>query len=655
MSAAVSSSPTSRSLWTVLLLTGATLATLLLAAAPAAAHASLTGSNPEEGAVVDTAPQHVVLTFSEEVAVSDDSLRVLDPTGERADTGELTDHSSDGVVRHGVPLQGGLPHGTYTVAWQIVSTDSHPVAGAFTFSIGAPSETAVDLGGDGGGMVEFLYDLGRYAAYGGFLLLVGGSAFVLLCRPGGAALPGVQRLVLAGWTTLTASTLVLLLLRHPYTSGGPLSDALDRSGLGSVIDTPTGTALVSRLLLLAAAGLFLAVLFGAHARLRVHRGEPGGGPAGQDEPGSGRDDERLRDLTYGLAIGGSILAVGLAATWAMAEHASSGPLTGLAIPSHLVHLLAFACWFGGLAALLLLLHRGPAVDREVVRRFSAVAFTSVVALTVTGLFQSWRQVGSWSALTGTAYGQLLLAKAGLIAVLLAAAWISRRWTALLADQPSEAAEEPGPPPAPAPEPALVAGGPVDPERAAQLARQERTVADVRRRRTRDADGERRGLRRSVLAEALIAVLVLAVTTALTGTTPARTEAAAPGPAAGGPAAEEDDWGNPVSLSLPYDTGGPDGRGRVLVDLLPARAGENTVHIRTVDDDGVELPAEELQLAFTLPGEDLGPLRFEPALVDAGHWAAEDITLPRPGDWELTLSIRTGAIHRASVTDTVPID
>ncbi|MBU5895033.1 CopD family protein, partial [Vibrio cholerae O1] len=68
-----------------------------------------------------------------------------------------------------------------------------------------------------------------------------------------------------------------------------------------------------------------------------------------------------------------------------------------------------------------------------------VAFGSVLVLAATGLYQSWRQVGSWSALTGTRYGQLLLVKVALVAVLVGVAWVSRRWTARLAERTGPAA------------------------------------------------------------------------------------------------------------------------------------------------------------------------------------------------------------------------
>ncbi|KND31193.1 copper resistance CopC/CopD family protein [Streptomyces anulatus] len=600
---------------------------LLAGAGPASAHAALTGSDPQDGAVVDTAPKEVTLSFSEAIAVGDDSIRVLDPSGKRADTeAEPRDLSEGGTVRYGVALHSGLPDGTYTVAWQAISADSHPISGAFTFSIGAPSETTVALSSQeaGGGPVGVVYDIARYAAYGGFVLLVGGSAFVLICWRGGASALPMQRLVVRGWLTLTAATLVMLLLRNPYTGSGKFADAFDLAGLQSVLDTKPGAALVSRLLLLGAAALFIAVLFGTYAR---------------------REDEQERkDLTFGLAVGGGVVAAGIAATWAMSEHASTGIQASIAMPVDVAHLLAVAAWLGGLASLLVALYRTPDIGSAAVRRFSAVAFSSVVVLAATGIYQSWRQVGSWSALTGTRYGQLLIIKVALIGVLLAVAWFSRRWTGRLTDTavaPSggkkKAAEENTAPDE--------ASDDVAPERAAQLARQRAVLTATKKKRIRDADPERSGLRRSVLAEAAVAVVLLAVTTMLTSTEPGRTEEEAAG---GATAATAPAAGGPVNLSMPFDTGGRNGKGTVRIDLDPGRTGSNDLHVWIDGSDGEPMDVPELKLALTLESKDIGPLPVVPNRLAEGHWTASGVQIPMAGDWKIDVTVRTSDIDQVTI-------
>ncbi|MFD7428979.1 copper resistance CopC/CopD family protein [Streptomyces sp. NPDC059818] len=630
-------------------LVGVVFGLLLAVAGPASAHAALTGSDPQDGAVVDTAPKQVTLTFSEQVAVGEGSIRILDPNGKRADTEAAPlDLHSGSTVKYGVALHTGLPDGTYTVAWQAVSADSHPVSGAFTFSIGAPSETSVALPDNeaGGGLVGTLYGIARYAAYAGFIVLAGGAAFVLACWQRGAGARPLQRLVVRGWMTITAATLAMLLLRNPYTGSGKLADAFDLDGLKAVLDTKPGAALVSRLLLLGASALFVAVLFGAYAK---------------------REDEReKKDLTFGLAIGGAVIAAGIAGTWALAEHASTGIQPGIAMPVDVLHLLAVATWLGGLAALLVALYRTPDVTADAVRRFSRIAFGSVLVVVATGIYQSWRQLGSWSALTDTGYGQLLLVKVGLVAVLVGVASFSRRWTGRLAtgtgakatdetagtatapvtEAETEATAEALSTRTPKPEPESQ-----DPARAVQLARQQAAVATAEKKRVRDADPERSGLRRSVLAEVGVAVALLAVTTILTSTEPGRTEeeAARTSSAAAAPAAS-----GPVNLTLPFDTGGKNGKGTVRMDIDPGRTGTNVLHLWIDDAGGKAMDVPEVKLALTLKSKDIGPLPVVPVRLTEGHWTATGVQIPIAGDWNVSATVRTSDIDQTTVDKNVKI-
>ncbi|MFF4030639.1 copper resistance CopC/CopD family protein [Streptomyces sviceus] len=629
---------------TLVLLLLAACGLLLTTAGPASAHAALTGSDPQQGVVVDKAPDQVSLTFSEKVALSDDSLRVLDPKGKAVQQGKPSEVSG---TTYAVKLHSGLPDGTYTVTYQVVSADSHPVAGAFTFSIGAPSTTSVSVSGEtaGGGVVGWLYGFGRYMSYAGFIVLVGGAAFVLGCWQRGAGVRPMQRLVVGGWLTLTAATLLLLLLRGSYTSSGKVGDIFDLDLLGNVLQTKAGAALVSRLLLLAAAALFISVLFGAYDK---------------------REDEEKRDLTFGLAIGGTVVAAGLAASWAMAEHASVGLQAGIAMPVDVVHLLAVATWLGGLTALLVALYRSEApIESAAVRRFSQVAFGSVVALVATGVYQSWRQLGSWSAFTETRYGQLLLVKIGLVALLVGIAFISRRWTAQLADTVVRQNKR-------APQKERVAASASgsgkskgagsksagDSKRAAQLARQQAAMDTARQKRTRDGDPNRFGLRRSVLAEAGVAVVLLAVTTVLTQTEPGRTEQdakAAKAAASSSSSSSSSTAGSgAVTLDMSFDTGGTDGKGVVTVDFDPARVGGNEMHVYVQRTNGRAFDIPEVKVALTLEAKKIGPLAVTPDRIATGHWSASNVQIPMAGDWKVAVTVRTSDIDQTTVSKNAQI-
>jgi copper resistance protein D len=65
-------------------------------------------------------------------------------------------------------------------------------------------------------------------------------------------------------------------------------------------------------------------------------------------------------------------------------------------------------------------------DAVVVRRFSTLAFGSVVTLVVAGVVLTWQYVGEWAALVGTAYGVMVLSKVILLVAILALAAVNLR-------------------------------------------------------------------------------------------------------------------------------------------------------------------------------------------------------------------------------------
>ncbi|MEW2450294.1 copper resistance protein CopC [Streptomyces parvulus] len=605
------------------MLLGPLLVLLLLGGAPSAsAHATLESTDPGDGSVLGRAPDRVTLTFSESVGLRDDSFRVLDPGGHRVRTGEAgrADGRSD-TVR--VDLPADLGEGTYTVAWRVVSADSHPASGAFTFSVGKPSATSapVDAGPSDDPLTATLHKTARYLAYLAVALLIGVAAFVALCRPPDTT--GLRRPLAAGWWTLSGTTLALLLLRAPYEAGTGPAGALDADALAGTLTSRPGVLLLARLALLAPVALLL---------MRVAR------------------DGRHRSPW--TTAPGAVLAVALALTWSAGEHAAAGLQVPLAMTSFVLHLLATAVWLGGLVALLTTLRTAP--DAATAARFSRVALASVTVLAVTGVYQSWRGLGSWQALTGTTYGRLLLAKVALVALTLAAAAVSRRWTTALAADATPARQgerqrdrererdrdrirEPilervpsGPPPAPepsTPEP-LAPGTPSTGTPSA-------------------ADALRRGLRRSVLAEAVVAAVVLMVTTVLTSTVPGRAaeETARSAPAGGVLPASVTD--------VPFDLGGS-ARGTVQITLDPGRTGDNAVQAVVFGPDGALAAVPELRLSFTLPDKDIGPI--EARLVDrGGYWSANTLTLPLPGTWTMRTTVRVSEIDQVTESRRIRIE
>ncbi|MFF3513928.1 copper resistance CopC/CopD family protein [Streptomyces sp. NPDC002573] len=630
---------------------------LLAGGGSASAHAALKGTDPADGTVLKTAPKAVTLTFSESVGLLDNSIRVLDPGNRRVHTGspEHADGRSD-TARVTLPH---LPDGTYIVAWRVVSADSHPVNGALTFSVGKPSVTTAVVTGDEAqdAASAALYDIARYVAYGGLALVLGITVFAMATGVNGA-----RGLLVGGWWTLLGATCALLLLRGPYERGSGPAAVFDLSALGETVTSRPGLALLARLVVLGLAAVVV--------------GRSGPAPRGR--------------LRFAIV---SVLAVVLTLTWAVSEHASAGIQVPVAMTSAVLHLLAMAVWLGGLAALLTLLYREPEeLPARAVARFSRLAFAAVAVLVATGVYQSWRGLGSLDALTSTVYGRLLTAKLVAVVLLLTAAAYSRRWTARLAIPAARV-----PVPERAREPVAAGGGPARPKaphedvhgtpdtgrdgksgavpaggdtEAVAADRDDGGDADGGVETDRGADGgrtdqdpdpdgvrggdgppdpgpQRRALRRSVLAEVTVGIVVLVLSTLLSGTQPGRaaTEAAA------STAAADESLGS--TMELPFDVGTAGGRGKVQIELTPARAGENAVQAVVYGPDGGIATVPELRLTFTFKARNLGPL--DAGLTDrGGYWAADVLNLPLRGAWTMKATIRTSDIDQVTVSRTVTI-
>ncbi|WP_327724404.1 copper resistance protein CopC [Streptomyces europaeiscabiei] len=659
---------------------------LLGGAGTASAHAALKGSDPVDGSVLDAAPRDITLRFTESVSLLEDSIRVLDPENRAVDTGK-PGRAGGRADTASVTLPTGLDDGTYTIAWRVVSADSHPISGALLFSIGEPSATAAVLPADltEDPLTSSLYDITRYFAYGALALLIGVTFFLAVVLGGPSEV--LRKLLMAGWLALLLASAVLLLLRGPYERGTGVGAALDLSVLRDTMVSRPGLALLARLALLAVAAFLL---------VRV-RGQGQQGEQGREEWGKG------------ALVSGALFSIGLAGTWAVAEHASAGIQVPVAMTSSVLHLLAMAVWLGGLTALLTVLYRAPnTLSAAVVNRFSRLAFVSVIVLVVTGVYQSWRGLGSWSAFTSTAYGEVLVAKLVVVLLLLVAAAFSRRWTGRLGEASAEAGavdEAAGSAEAAASAEAVgsaevvASTTVVEPVQAASVRAGESvqaadraevtaraTVAVAARgpERVRATDSEasdggadvpsgglgdavqggrerpaaedasaadplRQGLRRSVLAEFTVAVVVLVITTVLTGTLPGRAAAEiakeSAGAAAGGVTAS--------STTIPFDVGTPNGHGKVQIDLGPGRVGKNSVQAVVFGPDDGIATVPELRLTFTLRAQKIGPI--DAKLTDrGGYWVTDDLQLPLPGKWTMKLTVRTTEIDQVTVEKSVRV-
>jgi copper transport protein len=362
---------------------------LVIAAATAAsAHAVLEHTSPADGAVLSHAPTQVTLTFGEDVGVNSEDIQVFDDHLHRIDKGD-GGHITGRGDTVGVHLPATLRNGTYTVTWRVISADSHPVAGGFTFSVGAPSQVTGTLSGLSGGhrSVGILLGTMRFLGYLGLVAGPGGLIFGLIWMQG-RALRRTRRTIGAGIAVGALGAAGQFLVQAPYSQGESLGHLFDGGLLDGVAHSHFGRIVVIRFALWAILGVSAGLWW--------------------------RGVRRASGL-IGLAV------LALPVTWALAGHGDIGSMVPLSLTSESLHVLAVTTWLGGLFVLATyLLRRSP--DGEVfgvLPKFSSIALTCVGVILVTGLYQAWREVGlSWSAIIDTAYGRLVALKLlGLIALI----------------------------------------------------------------------------------------------------------------------------------------------------------------------------------------------------------------------------------------------
>jgi copper transport protein len=369
--------------------------------APAHAHATLVDTSPARNSIVNNPPMEVVLTFSEPVRLVPDRIRVVDPQGERADAGSAR---VDGqTVRIG--LRTGAPtKGTYVVSYRVTSADNHPVGGSFPFSVVVPSATVPAVEADSAnptGTLAVAFPVVRGLGYAGLALLVGAALVLILLWPRRLDRRLAVRLLWAGAIALAVTSVVEVLLEIWYVSG-PLAD-VGWSQARDVLFGQYGIAHAVRIGVALAAPLLLRPLI---------NGDGGG---------------RIQVIAVVVA------AIGLA-TWPVSGHPVASPVPLLSLVADLSHLAAMSVWLGGLAMLAaVLLPRANASElAAIVPVWSRWAQLAVAVLVATGVLQALIEVGTVDALIGTAYGWMVVAKVGLLALVLVFAWQSRRLVAPIA-------------------------------------------------------------------------------------------------------------------------------------------------------------------------------------------------------------------------------
>ena len=350
---------------------------VVLAAAPAFAHAVLLSTSPAaELESCAISPKQLELTFDENVEISFGSIQLFNQKGDRGRHRRAAPLGDDRPTRskRACPTS---PTARTCVTWRVISADSHPVHGAFTFTVGqlvgerrSASRPSSKPQGGGNKTVGVLFAIARARRVRGHRAADrrGRCSRPRSGRTGGAARAPTRSCGSVG-SCCSSRRSPALLLQGPYAGALPLSEIFHTAVVRAVLQTRYGH--IAEIRLAAAA--------------RGAAADPGG----------------AQDVATALRGGGCSRcrsASAIAATPGLAGHAvdrnvrrssrsRSTRCTSLAMSD-----LARR---PGRARASIVLDRDPdagAVGRRASRRSRS---TSVIVIVATGVFAAWRQVG-WS-------------------------------------------------------------------------------------------------------------------------------------------------------------------------------------------------------------------------------------------------------------------
>jgi putative copper export protein/methionine-rich copper-binding protein CopC len=400
----------------------------LLIGVPTAA-AETVSVEPPSNAVLDTSPRQVVLRFDMPVEPADTQLAVLTSGNEPVSVGQSRSAPDDrSALIADLP---SLKPGVYTVVGRTAraGAEQAAVASAFVVNAGQNSPILVTQPQPMFSLSPLDRAIPRWLAYVTMMISVGALALRFLVwapslRRSTADGQRLQRLAVRvdrRLTWLATAALVLFVpstfVQFAWEAGNaarrPLANSFDPGLLAGFLATPgTGTLWSVRLAVSVMAVIVAGVVA---AQLR-----------------GGRSPSRLH-------ANGLFAILCLCASEQLLRTLPTSPppdLPRAVFTSALdwSHLVGGAVWVGGLiglsvtASLLLPRADAPAgVAVAVIRKFSLVALVCVGVMALSGLWTAWIHVGSPALLLTTLYGQTLMLKLVLVAVLVGLGALNLLW------------------------------------------------------------------------------------------------------------------------------------------------------------------------------------------------------------------------------------
>ncbi len=364
---------------------------LCISAIPASAHAVVESTNPYNGQELVESPEQITIRFSENVETRFGSLRLFNEEAQQVKL--LGSLKAEGkTISQRIP---DLKRGTYVVAWNVISGDTHPVRGSFTFSVNSALNSDITSNEN----LEKILDTSssRSVTVGlsvtRFFVFISLAVLIALIFLRTFLVTEIPRPLLKIFNVALSICVVFSLASlFVYVANAREYSLFSLSTMTDLTDEASSRFGIVAFIRIA---LCFAVYCIWKFRQKINR------------------------------VVGGLLCIFLASTLAFAGHASVGTYSSIALGLDVIHVLAASIWLGGLVSLPFFLSNNNGI--EVAKKFSRVATVCVIAIATSGLFAWWRQIGSIDASKSTWFGQIVSVKSFLFIATIAIALFSRHF------------------------------------------------------------------------------------------------------------------------------------------------------------------------------------------------------------------------------------
>ncbi|MFN8015846.1 MAG: copper resistance protein CopC [Acidimicrobiia bacterium] len=365
---------------------------ILVNPSSAYAHSQITGSNPGPDETLVFSPKYIELKFSESITATRNSIRLYDQNAKQIELASKTTSVNSTDIHREIP---SLNRGIYIVSWSVTSADTHPVKGAYTFSIGEKNKQIGDIdkriaqvlqGNSISKETKVFALINKWFLFAALSLMI---AITVLCFFKILKYSAdLNKYLLLSLVVVLITTFIGLVVQTSFVQEVSLITALKPNLFFEQMRSHYGLASLLRI-------IFAVILYFV-----------------------------LTKMNKSFLILALILCIDVAVTVSLSGHAVAGEYVSVAIVLSVIHVMSTFTWLG---SILLIATRYKSIRNQInFKKFSKCAMICVALAFMTGAFAWYRQIGPWVYATNSFFGKLVIAKIVFVIATVIAAFFARK-------------------------------------------------------------------------------------------------------------------------------------------------------------------------------------------------------------------------------------